>query len=237
MDKVELIVEPRTSLGSGAARRFRRDGKVPAVLYGHGAPHSLLVDAKDLDKALHTAAGRNVFLSLKIKGLSDETAIIRDIQRHGLSRAITHADFQRVSLTEKIITTVHLEFTGSSEAVKAGGVLITMLREVEIEATPMDMPTHIAVDVSVLKAIGDSIHAAALVMPPGVRLVTHSDVTIATAQPPAAEEVAPAPEAAAAGTAAEPEVIGKGKEETAKEGETKEPAKDQGKEKEKEKKK
>ncbi|MEK8022606.1 MAG: 50S ribosomal protein L25 [Candidatus Hydrogenedentota bacterium] len=235
MDKFELKAEPRTSLGSGSSRRYRRQGKVPAVLYGHGAPHSLLVDSKTLDKALHTSAGRNVFLSLVISGAAEETAIIRDIQRHPVSRAIAHADFQRVSLTEKIITTVHLEFTGSSEAVKAGGILIQMVREVEIEASPMDMPSHLTVDVSVLKEIGDSIHAAALAIPSGVRLVTQEDVTIATVQPPAAEEVAPVADAAAVAGAAEPEVIGKGKEEAGKEGETKDAGKDQGKDKEKKK--
>ncbi len=222
MKRVELPAEPRTSLGSGAARRFRRSGQVPGVLYGHGEPRPVLIEGRGLDKALRTGAGMNVVINFKIQGV-DELAIVRDVQRNSLTRAITHADFQRILLTEKITTTVPLELVGVAPALKEGGLLMQMLREVEVEALPLSIPERISVDVSKLAAIGDLIHVGDITLPEGVDMKTGSDVTVVNIAAPAAEEVAPVAEAGAAvaaapGATGEPEVITKGKEEKKDEG-------------------
>lgn len=214
MEKIELEAQPRTAMGSGGARRLRRQGSVPSVLYGHGDPISISVNAKTLDKILK-GSSKNILITLKMAGLADETTIIRDIQRNPVTRAISHTDFQRISLTEKITAEVHLELVGASEAVKAGGLLMQMLRSIEVECIATDIPANIQVDISGLKEFGDSVHAAALVMPAGVELVTDPEITIVTVQPPAAEEVAPAAPAEGAAAGAEPEVIAKGKEDKA----------------------
>lgn len=212
MISVELPAEPRTSLGSGAARRYRRAGKIPGVLYGHGEPLPLLVDSRGIEKLLKSGAGANVVVNLKLSGV-EETAIIRDIQRNSLSRAITHADFQRVLLTEKVTTHVSIELTGVAPATKEGGIVMLILREIEVEALPLDIPEHIIVDVSKLAAIGDSIHVRDLSMAPGVAIKTAGDITIVNIAAPAAEEAPVVAVDAAAAAAAEPEVLAKGKEE------------------------
>lgn len=219
MKRYDLPAEPRTSLGSGAARRYRRAGRVPAVLYGHGEPRAVVVDGRSLDKALRTGAGMNVVIALKLDS-SEELAIIRDLQRQSLTRAITHVDFQRVLLTERITTTVPLELTGTAPALKEGGILMQMIREVEVEALPLSIPERISVDVASLAAIGDSIHVGAIALPEGVEMKTGADVTVVIISAPAAEEAA-TPATGAEGAAApgsEPEVIAKGKEEKAGEG-------------------
>lgn len=212
MNKIDLEAKPRTAAGTGAARRLRRQGMVPSVVYGHGDAIAITVDAKTLERAIKTAGG-NLIVALKMQNQDDATTIIRDIQRHPITRNIAHADFQRVSMTEKITTEVHLELTGLSEAVKAGGLLMQMRRSIEVECLLTDIPSNILVDISSLKEFGDSIHASDLKIPAGVELVTEGEVTLVTVQPPVAEEVAPA--AVEGVTAAEPEVIAKGKEEKA----------------------
>jgi large subunit ribosomal protein L25 len=217
MERVELTARPRTSLGSGAARRFRRQGQVPAVVYGHGEPASILVDGRSLDKALRTKAGTNVIITLKLEGAGDDTAIVRDIQRQSLTKAIEHADFLRISLTDKIVASVPIEISGTAPAIKEGGILMQAIREIEVRCLPLEIPAHIVVDVTKLANIHDLIHASELTMPQGVELVTSGDVAVVSIAPPEAEEVAaPAAGEAAAGAAAaaaEPEVIAKGKEE------------------------
>jgi large subunit ribosomal protein L25 len=214
MERVELSAQPRTSHGSGASRRFRRQGQVPAVVYGQGEPVSILVERRSLDKALRTAAGSNVIITLKLEGRGDDTAIVRDIQRESLTKAIQHADFQRISLTDRIVASVPIELSGAAPAIKEGGILMQAVREIEVRCLPLEIPAHIIVDISKLANINDLIHAAELTMPEGVELVTSGDVAIVSIAPPEAEEVAaPAPGEVAAAAGAEPEVIAKGKEE------------------------
>lgn len=216
MEKFSLNAEVRKSLGTGAANRYRRQGQVPGIIYGHGDPVSVVVGARELHKALHTHAGTNVVITLQMAGANEETVIVRDLQRHPLSRNYMHIDFFRIKLTEKIETKVHIEILGVAPAIKAGGILIEMTREVEIRALPLEIPDSIKVDISKLEKIGDSIHVSSLALPAGVEMVTPGDVTIVSIAAPQAEEAAPAPtEAAVAGAAAEPEVVGKGKDEKA----------------------
>ncbi len=212
MQKVDLAAQPRTSKGSGAARRHRREGLVPSVLYGHGEAASILVESRSLEKILKSKSGRNVILNLKLSG-QDETAIIRDLQRHAVSRAMLHVDFQRISLTERIVTAVSVEVTGTSEAIVAGGILMVLMHTVEVESLPLEIPEKLVIDISGIKSIGDVLHASDLKMPEGVTLKTLPEAPIVTVTPPEKEEAPPA-EAPVEGeaAAAEPEVIAKGKE-------------------------
>lgn len=202
MEMIEFAAEPRVSLGSGAARRFRRSGSVPAVLYGKGSPVPILVDGRALEKVTTKGAGRNLIFKIAVREGAEETAIIRNIQRNPVSRKVSHVDFLRILLTEKITTNVHIELTGASEAVKLGAILMSLTREIQVRALPLDIPEKITADISVLGAIGDSLHVSDLKVPSNIEIVTAGSVTLAAVQAPQAEE-APTAAATAEATAAE----------------------------------
>lgn len=198
MEMIEFAAEPRGSLGSGAARRFRRKGAVPAVLYGHGEPLPILIDSKQIERTAALSGGRNLVFNIGL-GTNREPAIIRDLQRHPVTRQISHVDFLRVLLTEKITTSVRVELVGASEAVKLGGILMSMIREVVVRALPLEVPDKIVADIGVMKTIGDSLHVRDLVVPSNVEIVTPGRVTLASVQAPAAEEAPTAAAVAAEG--------------------------------------
>ena len=210
MATVNLAVTPRSETGKQAAKRIRRAGAVPANLYGHGmTPMALQVDMKALHTALHTKAGENVVLTLKVEGvqLKESTCLIKEIQNNPVSDKIDHVDFTVISLTEKIDVKVHLVLLNSGEAVgvKEGGVLDLVHHEIEVECLPTDIPEKITIDVKAMK-IGDTLHAKDLHMPKGVACKLAAEEVIVALHPPMKEEVVA--EEAAPG---EPEVIEKGK--------------------------
>jgi large subunit ribosomal protein L25 len=135
-------------------------------------------------------------------------------------------------LTEKITTSIHVQLTGASEAVKLGGILMSLIREIQVRALPLEVPDKIVADIGVLKAIGDSIHVSDLVVPANVEILTAGNVTLATVQAPTAEEAPAAVEAApvegaapAEGAAAAPAADGKTPEKAAEKGKEKSPEK------------
>jgi len=208
---VALSSARRSGTGKGDARKLRASGRIPAVFYGRGeSAIPLIVDMKDLKGALEGASGGNVIVDLKLEGeaAADRKAIIREIQRDPVAGRILHVDFQHISLTEKITVEVPIVLVGVPTGVKdGGGILETLLREVEVECLPTDIPAHIDVDVSAL-GIGDSIHVAEL-KAERVTITTDPDRTVATVVPPTVlEEAKPAEEAVA-----EPELIEKEKKE------------------------
>lgn len=206
---VPLAGRVRAGVGKGFARQARRDGEIPGVIYGAGeAPTALAVPKKAFEQALKTAhAGGNVIVALKLDGAAEKTAIIREVQRDPISHDILHLDFHHISLTEKVTVEVTVHLTGIPDGVKnGGGILEHITREVEIECLPTQIPQHLEADVSML-GIGDSIHVRDLVIP-NAEVLSDPDVTIATVVPPT---VMVEPVAGAAGAAAEPEVIAKGK--------------------------
>jgi large subunit ribosomal protein L25 len=214
MAVIPLKGAPRPGLGKGGARKARAAGDIPAVLYGHGeAPVALRVGARDFDLALRHHKGGNPIVNLALDG-REYTALIRDVQYDPLSHDILHLDFQHISLTETIEVRVPVQLTGLAIGVKdGGGILETILRELEVRCLPTAIPPSITFDVSHLN-IGDSVHARDASVP-DVTILTDPDATIATVVPPTVmEEKAPeegvVTEAAAA---AEPEVIAKGKKE------------------------
>ena len=209
----------RESLGKGGARKARREGRIPGVLYGHGeTPIPVSVGARDLQVALHHHRGGNPIVNLALAG-SEYTALIRDAQYDPVSHEVLHLDFQHISLTETIEVRVPVRLTGTAVGVKdSGGILETILRDLEVRCLPTAIPTAIDVDVSALN-IGDSVHVRDLSIP-DVTILSDADATVATVVPPTVMEEKPAEavEGEVGVTAAEPEVIAKGKKEEGEEG-------------------
>ncbi|HEV2359676.1 MAG TPA: 50S ribosomal protein L25 [bacterium] len=210
MERVSLGAQARAATGKGWARRARRDGLIPAVLYGRGrTPRPLAVPRKDLVTALHTA-GRNALIDLRVAQDGEaqtETVMIEEIQRDHIRREILHVDLHLISLTEALEVSVPVVLSGTPEGVTAGGgVLDQHLREVEVRCLPTQIPDRFTVDVSLLR-VGGSLHVSDLRVGEGVEILTPPEEVIAAVVAAAAEEeAAAAPEAEAA---AEPEVVGR----------------------------
>jgi len=207
---VSLNAERRSTSGTGAARKLRQAGMVPAVVYGHGREtESLTLNLADLEKALQGASGSTI-IELSVDG-TPLRALIREIQRHPTRKTVSHVDFLEIHAGEKITLDVPLLLVGTPEGVRnAGGVLEQFLRDVEIEVLPRDIPERIEVDVSALE-IGDSLHVSDLSVE-NAEILAEADQTICTVVPPRVEEVA-VPEVAEEEEAAEPELIRKAKDE------------------------
>src|SRR5437588_9448861 len=178
-----LSVEPREPAGSRAARRLRRTGKVPGVLYGGGEdPLAFQVDARDLRLAL---AHAGAVLDLSIEGGGGSPVVLKELVRHPVTGETIHVDLLRVRLDQAIHATVVVELIGAdnSPGVKEGGVLEQVTREVTIEALPTDIPDSIQYDVSEA-VIGDTVTLSALTMPSGVTLIDDPETVLTTLTPP-----------------------------------------------------
>jgi large subunit ribosomal protein L25 len=205
---LELTAEPRTLLGK-RVRRLRRQGIVPANIYGHGASRPIQAPARALDHLL-AHGGRTGIVAIAFDGRS-ETALLKEIQRDPRSGAILHIEFQAVSMEEEVTSTVPLRFVGESPAVsKLGGVMTHPRTEVSVTARAGDLPDSIEVDVSTLAELSDAIHLSDLVVPSSLRLNNPPEEVLAIVLPPKVEveeveaaEVEEAAEAAAEEEAAE----------------------------------
>jgi large subunit ribosomal protein L25 len=182
----KLSVLPRDAGSSRAARRLRRAGQVPGVLYGGGdEPLAFAVDARALRYAL---AARGAVVELELDG-STTPVVLKDAQRHPVRGEMLHVDFLRVRLDVAIAATVGLELVGTEDApgVREGGVLEHVTREVTIEALPTDIPERLEADVSALE-INDTLTLAAVTPPAGVKILDDVDETVvATLTPPTVE--------------------------------------------------
>jgi large subunit ribosomal protein L25 len=212
MASAQLSATPRDGTGKGAARSLRAQGKIPAVIYGHGRePQSLAIETRELEKLLSKISAESTVIELSMDGKSART-LIREIQRHPFKRQILHVDFQELVAGEKVTVRIPIVLTGIPEGVRQdGGILDQVMRELEIEVDPANIPNHVEVDVNPLR-IGDSVHVRDIALPEGVELVGESDSTVCVVSAPRAvvETVAPTEEAE---VVAEPEVIGKAKKE------------------------
>jgi large subunit ribosomal protein L25 len=195
-----LNVKPRESRGKREARRMRRLGTIPAILYGHGeANRSLTVGADEMSLVVRHG-GRVV----ELKGAVNEKALIRDLQWDTYGIHVLHVDFARVSEHERIEVKVTVELRGQAVGVKDGGVIEHFVHEVEIECEALSIPDKLNLNISELK-VGDSLTAADLPLPAGVTLISDPDAVLVHCAEPRAEEDVAAP----AGGGAEPEVIGR----------------------------
>ena len=217
----ETKVEAKTRevSGKGAAGRLRREGIVPAVVYGEGKEACPLeLNAHDFELLLRHHAGESLVLDLSIDGKATKKVLLRDVQHHPLTDGVLHADFVEISMTKKMRVSIPLNFAGEPVGVtQDGGVLDLLLREVEIECLPADIVEEITVDVSGLN-IGDSLQVADIQASLGFEIVTDPDIAVASVAAPRIEEEE-VEEEVEEGSDGEPEVIGKKEEEGTPEGE------------------
>lgn len=189
---VNLQAEVRTVTGKGEARRMRRTGRIPAVVYGdRSASVVCSVDAKELSTVLHEH-GRNTLLSLVVgnaKEQSEDTAIVKELQHHPVDGHLLHADFYRISLTRKIVVEVRVESEGIPAGVRTeSGILEQLLHQVEVSCLPADIPDSITFDVTDLD-IGDSVHVSDLSVAGNVEIVTEGDRSVFVVVPPTISQV------------------------------------------------
>jgi large subunit ribosomal protein L25 len=210
MKEVILQAEKREQSTKGALKAMRRQGRVPGVAYGDkDGPMAITLDEKSLQAALKAEGGRNALITLKI-GEASHPALMKEIQRNAITRAILHVDFRRISLKQKVEVSVPLHVKGEAPGVKlSGGVLEHLVRAVSVRCLPTEIPTGLDVDVSTLQ-IGQSIKAKELTIPPAVEMLLDPESVIVNIVAPTVLEE-PTAAAAAAPTTTEPEVIKKGK--------------------------
>jgi large subunit ribosomal protein L25 len=202
---IQLKAEPRSLAGTTAAKAIRKAGKVPATIYGrHQAPQSLQLDARTLSLALGKVSGEHVLVNLEISGSGTMLALIQDVQHHPVKRHILHLDFHALKEDETMHTTVPVVGFGEPIGVKSSGALLEqIIRALEVECLPKDLPDTIVVDISALN-IGDSIHVNQIALPSGVTARNNPDSVVFHCAAPTVE-VEPTP--AAEGAATEPEVL------------------------------
>jgi large subunit ribosomal protein L25 len=208
MGDVTFAVEARETTGKGAARRLRQQGLVPGVVYGGGRGATpIAFDVAKFERLLATShSGVNTLIDLTGgSAASGRTVIAKELQREAVRGRITHVDFYEIDLKTKIEVEVPIHLTGTPLGVVNGGVLDQQLRELELMCLPNAIPDSIEVDVSGMD-LGSTLHVADLVIPPGVDLMSESDLTVATVLIPRGlrDEAAAtaAPDAAAAAPAA-----------------------------------
>src|SRR3954471_9903566 len=209
-----LDAEARDTFGKNEARRTRRAGKVPAVLYGGdgGSATPIAVAPKALLKILHSEAGQNTLISMKLAGAGDTRVLVKDFQLDPITHEVLHADFYRVAMDKLLQVTIPIVVHGEPKGVKQqGGLLEHIRREIEIECLPGDIPEHIDVDVTELM-LHQGVRVRDIATNAKWKPLTDPDTMLVHVILPKAEEVAATADVAAtAATAAEPEVIKKGK--------------------------
>src|SRR5919107_823806 len=180
--EVRLTASPRTASGSRAAGRLRREGLIPAVVYGHGAdPVSVSVVRRELRTALSGEAGSNALLDLQVEGEA-VLALVKEMQRDAVRNEVTHVDFIRVSRDEAVVVEVPIHFEGEApEVTSGGGTLEQQLFNLTVTAKPGDIPSAITVDVSGM-SIGDSVRVGDLSLPAGVTTDVDPEEAVAVAQ-------------------------------------------------------
>ncbi|MCX8061598.1 MAG: 50S ribosomal protein L25 [Anaerolineales bacterium] len=207
MENIVIEATKREVIGK-KVKALRRQGKLPAVVYGHQfSALPILLDYRQASRSLAGISSSHL-IDLIVDG-QKIPVLVRERQHHPISGNLLHIDFLAVSMTEALRTFVPLEFEGESPAVKDyGGVLVIGLEEIEVECLPKDLPEKITVDLSKLEKIGDGIYIKDLVMPTGVEVLSDGDEMVALITAPEGEEVE-----AEIGEGFEPEVIEKGKKE------------------------
>jgi large subunit ribosomal protein L25 len=200
----KLKAEARAQSGKGAARKIRASGRVPAIVYGRGVdPLPVTIDGKELFHLLHTDAGMNVLVDMRVN--SDHfLAMPREIQRDHIRGQFLHVDFLRINRDEKIGVEVPVHLVGESHGVKEGGVVEHHLWNLHLECFPQDVPTSIEADISTL-GINESLKVSDLEIPDKLTLLTSLDEVIVSVVPPQVlrleEEAAAEAEAEAAAEA------------------------------------
>jgi len=209
-----IEAETREDFGKNATRRLRRSGRVPCVVYGGGGPPiPISVDPRKVSGIVHSQGGHNVLVTLEVKGKAPARVMLRDWQLEPVRGDVLHVDMIRISSDTRLKLRVPIQLVGEAKGVKVqGGVLEFVLREVEVECLPDDIPERINVDVTELM-IGLNLRVSDLVLGEKVKAVTDPTQVVVHVVALRPEEEKPAEEAAPEAAAAEPEVIKKGKAE------------------------
>lgn len=182
MSEVTLVAESGRTIGSRSSGRVRNEGRIPAVVYGHGIdPLSVSINRRELRAALHTDAGSNAVINLEV-GSDSHLTIVKDLQRHPVRNEVIHVDFLVVNRNEIVTVDVPISLTGESKAVKdASGTVDQQIYTLSVNTTPGNIPNELSVDVSGLQ-IGGAVRVSDLVLPSGVTTDVDPDEAIATAQ-------------------------------------------------------
>jgi large subunit ribosomal protein L25 len=190
MEEIALNVETRNGQGKGPARRLRQSGKIPGVFYGPKSTATpLAVDGKEFTSHVTNLEGSHLIrFQSPAADLAQKVALVREVQVHPVSGRVLHVDFYEVDLTQRLQVTVPLHFVGRAKGIADGGILQPIIREIEVECLPTDIPQFIEVDVSAL-AIHDAIHLADVQLPPNVTPAFENNEAVVSVLPPTVEEV------------------------------------------------
>jgi large subunit ribosomal protein L25 len=194
-ERVKLEVQKRETRGSGAARRLRRDGLIPGVLYGRGnSPHPFCVPERDLRKALTGPAGLHAILDVVLDGQkTTHASILKDYQADVITGRLAHIDLQEVRLDQPIHAQVVIELVGEAQGSIEGGVLSQVTREINIEALPLEVPERIEVDVTSME-MGDTLRLIDVAVPDGVTFLDDPEETVIATVTVPTQIVEPEPE-------------------------------------------
>ena len=212
-ERIKLSVAERNHLGSSETRRLRKQGLVPGVLYGREAPISICIEERELRRALTTSAGLHAILDVQVGGTgTTHASILKDYQVDKVRGHVTHVDLQEVRLDQPIHASVAVHLTGGEDApgVREGGVLSQPLREINVEALPLEVPEHIDLDVSRME-LGGTLRVADIPARDGVTLLDDPETVIATVTAPT-REIEPEPEEPLEGEEGEAEATEEGAE-------------------------
>jgi large subunit ribosomal protein L25 len=185
-ERTKLVVAQRDRLGSAESRRLRKEGLVPGVLYGNGEPVTISITERELRRALTGASGLHSILDVEIDGKGETHAsILKEYQVDPVRGGVTHVDLQEVRLDQTIQASVSVQLHGGEDApgVREGGVLSQPLREVTVEALPLEVPEHLDLDVSGMD-IGGTLRISDLTAPEGVTLLDDPEMVVATVTAP-----------------------------------------------------
>lgn len=218
MKSIQVSAEVRSSYGKNAARQLRSRGRIPGVLYGQKETAlSLSVDPKDLLAILHSASGHNTIFSLDVQDRGTASVMLKEWQFDPVNESLLHADFLRIAMDNALQVGVPVLPVGVATGVKdQGGIFEFVLRQLEVECLPADIPEHITTDISHLE-IGSNLRVADLQVDPKLKVLSDPDLVVAHVVPPKEEEEeVAAEEVAATGLEeeGEPEVLRKGKAES-----------------------
>ncbi|HUJ93035.1 MAG TPA: 50S ribosomal protein L25 [Gaiellaceae bacterium] len=206
-ERTKLVVAQRDLTGSRETRRLRKQGLVPGVLYGNGDPIAITIGERELRRALTGEGGLHAILDVEIDGAGKtHPSILKDYQVDKVRGGVTHVDLHEVRLDQTIHASVAVQLLGGEDApgVREGGVLSQPLRELNVEALPLEVPASIDLDVSAL-AIGDSLRVSDIVVPEGVKLLDDPETVLASVTAPTREVEVEVPEGEEGEEAAEAE--------------------------------
>jgi large subunit ribosomal protein L25 len=213
MEKILVRADARPEVGKGVARSLRRSGMLPAVVYSGGNSKPIKVHGKEMTKLIFTGTGDHALITIELHEdgtkKSEHPVLVKDYQTDPVSDELLHIDFVEVSLEKLVKVTIPVEIVKEPVGIKMGGILEHLLRDLEVECLPTQIPDKIEVDAEHID-IGHSLHVSDIIVPDGIKMITDPAGVILNVSAPKVEEVAVEEEE----EAAEPELVGeKGKEE------------------------